>query len=129
MPLTQLAMRELLALHAVTGELGDIMPMAAPSVSRAVARICERLEMEAWTPHDLRRTFRTGLAKLGVDEGIAELCLYHSQGIIVSAYNHHGCIDERRVALQLWSDHVARLVQAAPLLSVVGEEEQYLLAI
>jgi integrase len=32
---------------------------------------------ERWTPHDLRRTFRTGLGRLGIPPHIAELCIAH----------------------------------------------------
>ena len=60
--------------------------------------------------HDLRRTVRTGLARLKVPESTAERVLGHTTRGIERHYNFHGYADEKRAALQLWSDHVTRLV-------------------
>jgi integrase len=39
--------------------------------------------------HDLRKTFRTGLAALGVDNDIAGICLNHSRRGLEAVYNKH----------------------------------------
>ncbi len=62
------------------------------------------------TPHDLRRTVRTGLAALGVAPHVAEACLGHSLGRIVAIYDTHDYLDERRDALARWDAHVMHLV-------------------
>ena len=62
------------------------------------------------TPHDLRRTCRTWLGKLGAQPHIAERCLNHRLGKLVATYDQHDYLDERRAALEKWAAFVERLV-------------------
>ena len=62
-----------------------------------------------FTIHDIRRTVRTGLSRLGVDETTAEIVIGHVPGI-VKVYDLHDRLDERREALTRWADYVARLM-------------------
>jgi integrase len=62
------------------------------------------------TPHDLRRSARTHLAKLRVPHWIVERVLNHSLGKIVETYDQNDYLDERREALERWDAYVARLV-------------------
>jgi integrase len=62
------------------------------------------------TCHDLRRTLRTGLARLKVPREVAERCLNHALPEIEAVYNTHDFLDERREALARWGAHVAGLV-------------------
>ncbi|CCG41575.1 Integrase [Magnetospirillum molischianum DSM 120] len=62
-----------------------------------------------FTLHDIRRTLRTGLARLGVDETTAELVIGHVPQGIVKVYDQHDRMDERRAALQQWADYLERL--------------------
>ena len=59
-----------------------------------------------FTLHDLRRTFRTGLSRLGVDREIAELALGHAREDLEARYNRDGCEDALRLAFCRWSEHV-----------------------
>lgn len=72
--------------------------------------------VEAWTPHDLRRTMRTGLGRLGVDRVIAELLLDHAISDELAAIYDRGAYWPARVAAaQAWADHVfAQLDKKAP---------------
>lgn len=63
-----------------------------------------------WTFHDFRRTARTGMSLLGVREEVAERVLNHAQGRLVAVYNQHEYMDEKRHALERWSQHVLRIV-------------------
>jgi integrase len=56
--------------------------------------------------HDLRRTVRTGLAKLGIRPDIAERCLNHAQPGIIATYDTHQYLDEKRDSLTQWADHL-----------------------
>jgi integrase len=62
-----------------------------------------------WTPHDLRRTMRTGLARLGVSHEVAELCLGHRLGGVAGVYNLYQYAGEQRAALALWGEHLLSL--------------------
>jgi integrase len=65
------------------------------------------------TCHDLRRTLRTGLARLRVPRDVAERCLNHALPEIEAVYNAHDYLDERREALARWGAHVQELVAGA----------------
>ncbi len=65
---------------------------------------------EPFSPHDLRRTCRSGLSALKIAPHIAERCLNHSLGRIAETYDTHDYLAERRAALQRWADQVDRYV-------------------
>lgn len=70
--------------------------------------------LEPFTLHDLRRTARTHLAKLGVKPHIAERCLNHRLPGINDVYDTHDYLDERRVALELWEQKLRALEDGTP---------------
>jgi len=67
-----------------------------------------------WRVHDLRRTCRTGLAKLGVAEIVSERVLNHQVQGLVRTYNVHEYMDEKRDALKQWAGHVRDLIEPPP---------------
>ena len=70
-----------------------------------------------WRLHDLRRTFATGCARLGVPLHVVEKCLNHTSGSfggIVGVYQRHDFAAERREAMNVWAEHVISLTKAAP---------------
>jgi integrase len=62
--------------------------------------------LDAWTPHDLRRTVRTALARLGCPRPVAEAILGHSANGIVGVYDQHSYEAEAGDWLQRWNDHL-----------------------
>ena len=64
------------------------------------------VDIEHWTPHDLRRSVRTGLSRLGCRSEIAEAVLGHSKSGIEGTYNLHSYEKECREWLQIWADHI-----------------------
>lgn len=63
-----------------------------------------------WSPHDLRRTVRTGLSRLGCPNEVAEAVLGHSRRGIEGTYDLHHYESECREWLQRWADHLDDLV-------------------
>jgi integrase len=63
-----------------------------------------------WNPHDLRRTVRTALSRLGCPSDVAEAVIGHSKKGIEGTYNLHQYEAECRVWLQKWSDHMDGLL-------------------
>ena len=63
-----------------------------------------------WTLHDLRRSFRTGLGKLGIAPHIAELCINHRKGGVQAIYDRYQYQGEIASALAQWSAHVAAII-------------------
>ena len=68
-------------------------------------KLCGRLgnKVRRFTPHDLRSTARSHLAALGVNLIVAERCLNHSLGGLISIYDQHDYLTERRAALEKWT--------------------------
>jgi hypothetical protein len=61
---------------------------------------------EPWTLHDLRRTVRTGLGKLGVQPHVAEAVLNHLPPKLIRTYDRNTYEAEKRDALDKWASHV-----------------------
>ncbi|WP_372422848.1 tyrosine-type recombinase/integrase [Salinarimonas chemoclinalis] len=99
-------------------------------VTKALARLEEAAgdfmpdgeALAPWRLHDLRRTFASGCARLGVPVHVTEKALNHtggSMGGIVAVYQRHAFLDERRDALETWGRFVAGLVGDRPAGNVV----------
>jgi integrase len=68
---------------------------------------------EDWRLHDLRRTVRTGLGKLGVQPHVAEAVLNHLPPKLIRTYDRNTYAAEKKAALDLWASHVmVAIVQA-----------------
>ncbi len=64
----------------------------------------DMMEMPPWSPHDLRRTVRTELARMGCPTEVAEAVLGHSAKGIEGTYNLHKYESECRDWLQRWAN-------------------------
>jgi integrase len=64
-----------------------------------------------WTLHDLRRTMRTGLGRLGIPPHIAELTINHVKAGIVATYDRYSYQPEVEAALARWAEHVMAIVE------------------
>ena len=68
-------------------------------------------ELPAFSLHDLRRTYRTGLGRLGVEPHVAELALNHAlSDELARTYDLGDYWSERCAAAERWCAHVARVV-------------------
>lgn len=56
-------------------------------------------QTSGWTAHDLRRTFRSNLARLKVPRDIAERLLNHAPATLDDIYDQHSYLPEKREAL------------------------------
>ena len=82
----------------------------------------DKVKIAPWVVHDLRRTFASGAAKLGVAPHVIEAVLNHKSGTIrgVSAvYNRHDHAKEKRAALARWARHIEAITGAKPTSNVV----------
>jgi integrase len=64
-----------------------------------------------WTLHDLRRTMRTGLGRLGIPPHICELAINHVQPGIVATYDRYRYEAEVGAAIAQWAEHVTAVVE------------------
>jgi len=76
-----------------------------------------------WTPHDLRRTLRTGLPMLGVSPDTAERVLGHVIGGVRGVYDRHAYDKEKRLALTKWAAHVEKITSGKPTSNVIELRE------
>ncbi|UGX94291.1 site-specific integrase [Bradyrhizobium barranii subsp. barranii] len=70
------------------------------------------LEVQPWTLHDLRRTFASGLAMLGVRLEVVEKMLNHVSGSfagVAGIYQRHTYLEEMRSAIVAWERHFSDL--------------------
>jgi hypothetical protein len=79
-----------------------------------------------WVVHDLRRTVRTRLAGLEVNDTVAEAVLGHGRRGLQRVYDQHGYEPQMRRALEAWAAALRRVVTQpregnVVLLRVVGE--------
>ena len=63
-----------------------------------------------WRYHDIRRTVSTGLAALHVPQDTIDRVLNHAKGRLAGTYNRHQYLEEKRQALEAWSERVAIIV-------------------
>ena len=62
-------------------------PTRRMTVAQAVVAYLRAQQIEAFTPHDLRRTSRTTLGRLGVTPFIAERVINHSKDVLEETYD------------------------------------------
>lgn len=86
-------------------------PMQPASINHALEKLCAELDgkVRRFSPHDLRSTARSHFGALGVPIVIAERCLNHTLGGLVAVYDQHDYLDERRGALEAWSNKLKSL--------------------
>ena len=70
-------------------------------------------KIRRFTPHDLRSTMKSHLRKLGVPREVSEMCLNHKLPGVEGIYDQHTYYDERRVALEKWSDFLVSFTPAS----------------
>jgi len=118
-PLSDWAVREFQALRRLAKRSPWVLPndegdgpINPKLLTRGVARCQQRMQklgIAEFTLHDLRRTCRTGLARLKVAPHIAERVLNHAQEKIPGTYDTHDYLEEKRAALDAWATHLQTL--------------------
>jgi integrase len=84
------------------------------ALTRAIGRHWSEMGIQqAFTPHDLRRTLRTRLAELRVDDIVAERVLGHKLQGMMAVYNQHTYDTEKRQALMKWEQRLSEILGQA----------------
>lgn len=66
--------------------------------------------MTPWSPHDLRRTARTNMPRVGVSDEHAEEVLNHTKPGIIGVYNKYRYDKEKKAALIAWEEFLLTLL-------------------
>jgi len=118
-PLTRLAIEVVEQARAHSGKSAFVFrsshrngPITRAALGRALIRHWEEIEgiEKPFTPHDLRRTLRSRLAELGIDNIIAERILGHKLQGMLAVYNQHPYDQEMRHALEAWEIRLRLIV-------------------
>jgi integrase len=132
-PLSPLALAELRAVWPVDREaapeellLGRTTRNGFRGFSRLKARVDAASGVTGWRWHDLRRTARTGMTRLGVPRDHAEAAINHISGrsALERTYDRHDFAPEALAALALWQGHVAGLVGRAAEVVALAERRR-----
>ena len=86
------------------------------------ARLDPVMQIAPWRLHDVRRSFVTGMADLGIRPDVIELCVNHTSGLrsgVAGIYNKSQLMPERKAALERWAAHIGRLISGEPAKKVV----------
>ena len=119
-PLTRLVRQEFRALKRMAGDSLCVLPRKnadAPihpaQITQATARSLWRFQLfgiAPFSPHDLRRTCRTGLMRIrACRRFIARQVLNHKQPGVDGIYDLHDYLKEKRRALRRWTNHAVHL--------------------
>ncbi|MDZ5457899.1 tyrosine-type recombinase/integrase [Azohydromonas lata] len=102
----------------VRNHAGADVPFNQRALNAMLHKLCDDLgsKVRRFTPHDLRSTARSHLAALGASIIVAERCLNHSLGGLVSVYDQHDYLTERRAALETWAAFLQACESGVPWL-------------
>ena len=101
----------------ILGEPGEPTSKAMRTVSLTATqawmrRWCEKNNIvQPFTPHDLRRTFASGLGDLGVAPHVIRQCINHVEPGSLSVYLRSEFAPERIEATERWAAELKRLIQ------------------
>ena len=88
----------------------DKFDTSPTAVQSWLKRHCAKGSDQPFTPHDLRRTFATRLADIGIPIHIIEKCLNHRMQGVMGIYNRHEYTAERIDAAKRWADELYRII-------------------
>lgn len=89
---------------------------AKTRLDKLISKANDGQPLEDWTLHDLRRTFATGMQRLGVRFEVTEAILNHVSGSrsgVAGIYQRHQWEAEKREALDAWARHIGGICEAA----------------
>lgn len=92
--------------------------------SKAKVRIDKVSGVAGWVIHDLRRTVRTHLSALPVQDLVRELVIAHARPGLHKVYDLHSYRDEKRDCLRLWEARLAGILAPKPPAEVVPLRRQ-----
>jgi integrase len=113
-PLPTQAIEALRELFIRSADSDNLLPARSaqhkrlPHISEATLnKAMEKIDnIDHFTIHDLRRSAKTKLQEMGIDEFISERCLNHAINGVAGTYGRHDFFAERKNALQFWANYL-----------------------
>jgi integrase len=72
------------------------------------------IKLDPFVNHDIRRTVRTRLSALKVQDHIAEMVIGHGRKGLQRVYDQHRYLDEKREALDRWANYLRSIIEPPP---------------
>ena len=88
---------------------GGIRPIAG--FGRTKRRLDEISKVENWVLHDLRRTMRTRLSALPIEDRVREAMIAHAAPGLHQVYDQHRYFDEKRRGFELWEGKLLQILE------------------
>jgi integrase len=98
----------------VKAELDRRMLVVLRDIAQERGQDPAEVDLPPFVNHDLRRTVRSHLSRLKVEEVAREAVLAHARPGIKGTYDLHDYLDEKREALQLWAARLRTIVEPPP---------------
>lgn len=86
--------------------------LSVTGLAKAFREVRKASGTSGWTIRDLRRTFRSNIARLKVPREIAEVLINHAPEALDEIYDRYDRLEEKREALAKYEAFVINLVQA-----------------
>ena len=83
-----------------------------------------RLEIDRFVPHDLRRTAATGLSQLGFSDEIIDAVLNHTKQGIIRTYNLNRYDREKQQALEAWENKLKIILAGDKVIDMGAERKK-----
>lgn len=116
-PLAPLALALIKSLPRFSGDCaftttgGDVH---VSGFSKAKKRLDQVSGVTGWVLHDLRRSMRTHLSALPVQDMVREIVIAHARPGLHRVYDQHAYLDEKRQCLELWEQRLAGILSPKP---------------
>ncbi len=83
--------------------------------SKTKERLDKLSGVSGWVLHDLRRTMRTHLSALPIEDRVREHMIAHAQPGLHQVYDRHAYTDEKRRGFELWEARLWRILSPPPV--------------
>jgi integrase len=114
-PLSDMAL-DLIAEARTTAIGNRIIARSAEAIAQALIYRINRLPVQDWTAHDLRRSVCTHLAQLGFPPLTIGACVNHRQvtkgGVTLGVYVQYDYAKEKLEALETWAERLTAIVSS-----------------
>jgi integrase len=84
------------------------------SAAKAKAKLDALTGITGWVLHDLRRTMRSGLSALPIEDRVREQMVAHAQPGLHAVYNLYDYLDEKRRGFELWEARLRGILSPKP---------------
>ncbi|ADH86822.1 integrase family protein [Desulfurivibrio alkaliphilus AHT 2] len=87
-------------------------PIGSNAMTVAHRRNKDKIPLEDFTPHDLRRTAATFMAEMGTMDEVIDAILNHSKMGVIRVYNQYRYDTEKQATLEAWERRLQRILGA-----------------